>query len=344
MRHIFFLIIFFLAVGCKKDVLSEQDTAAKLTANISETESEVQLHTAAQPSRIAKDRLPLKRVVLLNASLYGYINELGVSSSVVGVTSPQYFFDPKISAGIQKGSISNVGNDQKYDVEKIIALQPDAVVTNYTPNFETTYEAIRSHGVPVLFIDEYRAVSPLEKAQLITVFGRLYNLKDAADKQLGEITAAYQALSKRMRRHNNKPKVLLNEMYGNIWYMPGGQSAAATLVHDAGGDYIFKDLAGKEAHHLTFEQVLIKSKDADVWMNAGNYPNKQTLLTMNSNYQKLQVYQKGRIYGLYSGQRGMSNDMFESGNVRADLVLLDYAGALHPELFPGHRFRYVNAY
>ncbi|QWT86322.1 hypothetical protein KBP46_00075 [Chryseobacterium sp. PCH239] len=50
---------------------------------------------------------------------------------IIGVSSPEYIFSDKIQNLIKEGKIQNVGSEQKYDVEKIIAMKPDAIFTNH---------------------------------------------------------------------------------------------------------------------------------------------------------------------------------------------------------------------
>ena len=69
-------------------------------------------------------------------------------------------------------------------------------------------------------------------------------------------------------------------------------------------------------------------------MNVGNHKNKKELLQINPNYTKMKIYQKGEIYTLSGREKGSANDYFESGVVRADLVLKDYITIFHPQIFP----------
>jgi iron complex transport system substrate-binding protein len=49
-------------------------------------------------------------------------------------------FIQKNSESVKEGKIQNVGSDQKYDVEKIISMKPDAIFTNYIASFDNTYQ------------------------------------------------------------------------------------------------------------------------------------------------------------------------------------------------------------
>jgi len=55
----------------------------------------------------------------------------------------------------------------------------------------------------------------------------------------------------------------------------------------------------------------------------------------------MKVYQKGDIYTIAGREKGSANDYFESGVVRADLVLKDYIKIFHPEIFPKDSLLYM---
>ena len=92
---------------------------------------------------------------------------------------------------------------------------------------------------------------------------------------------------------------------------------------------------------MSFEEVFIKAKDAQFWVNAGNHQTKKELLQINPNYAKMNVFNKGKIYTVTGKEKGKSNDYFESGVVRADLILKDYIKIFHPELLPDYILTYM---
>jgi iron complex transport system substrate-binding protein len=91
-------------------------------------------------------------VIFLNSTLIGYMTELGLEDKIVGVSSPEYIFSEKVQQLIKAGKIQNVGSEQKYDIEKILALKPDAVFTNYIASFENTYELLKKNGIKIIFL------------------------------------------------------------------------------------------------------------------------------------------------------------------------------------------------
>ena len=153
-----------------------------------------------------------------------------------------------------------------------------------------------------------------------------------------EIEKNYLEIQNKVKNSSkNPPKILTNHMYGDVWYMPAGESFQSILFEDAGGQYLWASSAGKGALNLSFETVFEKANDADVWMNAGDFPSKAALLASYPNYNWFKSYQNGAIYNWNKRKSATgANDYFETGTARPDWVLKDLAAIFHPELFPGH--------
>mgnify|MGYP000959256209 CR=1 FL=1 len=189
MKTTFFtlLAILFL-ISCKKE--SQQLTVAGQTIServqYQEDGEILKLKSGKFSYEIPHSKLPYKKVILLNASLIGYFTELGLEENIIGVSSPEYIYSEKIN-GIKNGNIADVGNEQKYDVEKILALKPDAVFTNYISTFGNTYELLKKNGIEIIFLDEYLENDPLGKSKYLLVFGRLFGEEEKSQSKFQEI-------------------------------------------------------------------------------------------------------------------------------------------------------------
>lgn len=287
------------------------------------------------------NQVPFKKVVLLNASLMGYVSALDAENLVVGISSPEYIYSEKVQNLVKEGKIQNVGSDQKYDVEKIISLKPDAVFTNYIASFENTYQLLKNNGIQVVFFDEYLEQKALEKTAYLKVFGKLFGKEREAEAQYAEIEKNYNELKKLALTGKDKPVVLANEMYGDVWYLPGGKTSVANFISDANAEYILKNNNEEKAVTMSFEEVFSKSDKVQYWINAGNHTSKKEMLNMNPFYGKLGVFSKGKIYSISGREIKKANDFFESGVVRADWVLKDYIKIFHPELLPNYQLVYM---
>lgn len=344
MKCKFFIFILLLSLtACKKP----DDTAVENWHVISENvrfkadKDAFELQSGKFKYSIPQNKLPYQRVMLLNASLVGYIAELGLESKIIGISSPEYVFSPKINNLIEKGSVQNIGNEQKYDIEKIIAAKPDAVFTNYISSFDNTYNLLRKNGIEIIFLDEYVEQNPLKKAEYLLVFGNLLGEEQKAVQRIYRISATYDSLKNIAKSATENPKVLANEMYGNQWFLPGGKTGLAQIIKDANATYVNADNTDSKAVPLSLEEVIAKSEDAKVWVNVGNHRAKKELLQINPNYAHMPVYQSGRLYTVSGRERGRANDFFESGVVRADLLLKDYIRIFHPALLPDYELTYL---
>lgn len=345
MKRIFFIYsVFFLLLSCRKEASGTLKAGwSRISHNVSykNTGGFYELVSGSHRYRIAESRLPFKKTTFLNASLLGYVAELGLENKVAGVASPEYIFSGKLQQDVSSGKIQNLGNEQKYDIEKIIAMKPDAVFTNYISTFENTYDLLKKNGIEIIFLDEYLEQNPLEKAAYLKVFGKLLGAEGAAARRYSEIAANYSRYRELAAAARIKPMVLANEMYGNQWFVAGGKSALAKLIADAGANYILKDNNDSNSVPMSFEEVFAKSSLATFWVNVGNHSAKKELLQINPNYAKMNVYNHGQLYALTQRERGKANDYFESGVVQVDEVLKDYIKIFHPEIFPGEPLRYM---
>lgn len=341
---ILLLFTVFFLIGCKQEQKKSIENWEVLSSKVKflRSNDSWKLQSGKFDYEFKKFQVPFKKVVLLNASLSGYISQLSAEDNIAGISSPEYIYSEKIQSLINSGKIQNIGNEQKYDIEKIIALKPDAIFTNYIANFENVYEVLKNNGIQVIFLDEYTEQKPLEKASYIKLFGKLLGKEKEANALFSTIEKDYKTYSEMAKKINPQPEVLANEMYGNIWYMPGGKTSLAQFITDAGGNYILKRNTEDKAVNMSFEEVFSKAQNTEIWVNAGSHTSKKEILSVNPSYAKLNVFQKGKIYGISGKQKDKANDYFESGIVRADLVLKDYIKIFHPEVFPNYTPTYMN--
>lgn len=341
---ILFLIGLLLLTTCKKNDKDRLDSQSILKTSIlqfTETDKDYTITYKNQKKSFSKSELPIKSAVILNASLIGYFTELKAENKIVGVSSPEYIYSPKILGLISSGNIQNVGNEQKYNVEKIISLKPDAVFANYIASFENTYQLLEKNGIKVVFLDEFYEQQPLEKTSYLKIFGKLLGKEKEADNLYSQIETEYLKIKKIAANTTTRPEVIANEMYGNLWYLPGGKTITANFIKDANADYILKNNDKSNAVTMTFEEVYAISKSAKFWINAGNHSSKTSLLSINPFYDKLDVFRSGKIFSVTAKEKNKGNDYFESGVVRSDLVLKDYVKIFHPELLTNYQLYYL---
>lgn len=334
MKRIFLLLILFLfSISCKKENVQKSNDNITISSRVNyiENSDNLTLTSGKFKNIIPSKNLPFKKVMLLNSSLIGFFSELNLEDKITGVSSPEYIFSEKIHQLINENKILNIGNEQKYDIEKILSNKPDVIFTNYVPNFANTYEVLKNNGIELIFLDDFMEQNPLEKSKYLLLFGKLFGKEKEAEKAYQNIEDNYKKIQALSKNSKSNSLVLCNEMYGSQWFLPGGNSFVAKLINDAGGNYILKDNKESTSVPLSFEEVFIKSKQANFWINISPHKNKKELLTLNSNYAKMDVFNSGKLYMINNREKDQANDYFESGVVRCDVVLRDYFKIFHPE-------------
>lgn len=341
--RILLLIAFLTLTACKREQKKSPSESVSISnlVQYKEENGNVHIQSGNFGYDFKQNQLPFKKIILLNASMAGYISALGVENLVIGVASPEYIYSDKIQNLLKEGKIQNVGNEQKYDVEKILSLQPDAIFTNHIASFDNTYKLLKDNGIQVIFLDEYMEQKPLEKTAYLKLFGKLFGKEKEAITQYDEIEKNYNQLKQMALKGKDRPTVLANEMYGDVWYLPGGKTSVANFINDANANYILKNNTDEKAVTMSFEEVFAKADQVQYWVNAGNHVSKKEMLGMNPVYSKLSVFNKGKMYVITGKEKAKANDFFESGVVRSDLVLKDYIKIFHPELLPDYQLTYM---
>lgn len=341
---LFWLSCLLLLLSCKKEV-QPQNAAhwTQLTERISYLDENqyFKFQSGRFSYHISKSELPLKKVILLNSSLLGYFLELGAEDQISGVSSVQYIYSEKIHHMLQNNKIADVGNEQKYNIEKILALKPNAIFTNYVESFENTYDVLRKNGINIIFIDEYLEQKPLQKAKIILLLGKLLGKDVQATAHFQQVKKEYEKFTALAASTKEKPGVIANEMYGAQWFLPGGQTTPADYFKDAHAAYILADNKDDKSVPKSFEEIFVKAENAKYWVNLSDFKSKKELLAINPNYAKMKVFQQGKLYSLYGKVRGNGNDYFESGTVHPEIILKDYIKIFHPELFPEYTLTYM---
>lgn len=277
------------------------------------------------PKDVTLLRTPIKSSVVFSSVHAGVYKELGMADRVTGVVDAGYFTDPYFVAGIRNGSIIDCGVASSPTVEKILALHPDAVIYSLYDGMQATeLDKLSAQGIVLVpFIDQVEH-TPLARAEWIRFIGRLLGKGDQSDRAFADIARKYNDIKDEASKLKKHPTVLTDNLYEGVWYVPGGESYQATLIKDAGGKYLWDDDKSTGSLNLSFEQVLARAKDADIWLWKGyGYtltPDK--LLGFDSRYTNFKAAHAPKA--LYFSDTARSR-LFEETPFHPELLLRDYA-------------------
>jgi iron complex transport system substrate-binding protein len=282
-------------------------------------------------------RTPVANAVAYTTTQCGALDELGVISAVSGVCEPQYIAVEAIREGVASGKVANLGQSSLPDVEQIIRLHPDLIMTSPYPG--GNYASVERLGIPLFECTDYMESTPLGRAEWIRLFGLLFGAEAKADSLFDATEARYLDLRRLTADVANRPTLLAEKKTGPAWYVAGGNSYMGNLYKDAGADYLWGDTPQTGSIPLSLEEVIDKAHAADVWLIKYNDSRPLTLADLeaeNALYTRFDAFKNRRIYTCNSGVV----PYFEEMPLHPDHVLSDLILILHPELLPGKEMRY----
>ena len=286
---------------------------------------------------ITKIQIPVKKIIVTSTTHIPSIEMLQSENTIVGFPSTHYVSSEKTRALIDIGTIREIGSNQSLNTELILDLNPDIIVGFSVDGDLKTYKNLEKNGQKIIFNADWTEKTPLGKAEWIKFFGALYDKNEEANSIFSEIEKSYNEALSLVKNIKNQPTIMAGSIYEEQWYLPQGDSWAALFLKEANGNYLWKDTKGTGSLALSFETVLDKAKDADYWINPGQFTSLDEILSTNSNYKYFKAVQNKNIY-TSSSKKGKTGGVifYELAPNRPDLVLKDIVKILHPEVLPDY--------
>lgn len=283
------------------------------------------------------------RLAVFTTTHANLIEELGGIDAVAGVCETEYIANPRLCEALSAGRIRDLGSAMTPDRERIISLAPDLILLSPYEN-ASTYGNLESLGIPIVQCADYMETTALGRAEWMRLYGRLVGKAREADSLFLAVEAQYYALQSLTDSiaSEARPSVLFDTKNGSAWYVPGGRSTMAQLIHDAGGRYLFADNSKSGSVPLAFETVLDRGEQAHVWLiRYNNSRQRMTLPDLGSIYQPytlFRAYRSGQVYGCNSAEL----TFYEETPFHPERLLRDYICILHPTLLPADTLRYFH--
>lgn len=278
--------------------------------------------------------IPLDSVAVFSATQLSGLLQLGLAEVVVGISDARYITDSVIKQRHEKGQITELANNGVFFTERILALNPEAVF--YSPyQLNQPHPLAGSQLFMVPFMD-FMETNPLGRAEWIKFTAVFFNQLPLADSLFNQIADEYNTLKKLASNAPERPTVMSDKYFADQWYVPGGKSYVATMIADAGGDYLWKNNPQVASIPLDFETVLKTASKADYWRIVSTYnttPTYEKIGEENALYQQFDAYKNRKIIFCDSRVTGY----FEKGPLEPQKQLADLIYVFHPELLPDYR-------
>lgn len=285
--------------------------------------------------------IPLKTLMSNSATHLGFLELLGETDKVKGVCSAAYIYNPTILQGVKEGKVKDLGDAFNLDIENLLMLRPQAVMTSAYNAEDENSKRMKQTGLTILYNIEWQEKSLLGRAEWIKYIGAFFDKEALADSIFNTVEKQYNEAKSRTAGLKEKVSVVSGQDYRGTWSMPGGRSYSAELFRDAGADYYYANDTTAGSIACNIEEVLMHFNEADFWVGA-QASSLDELGRTDGKYKLFKAYKKGNVYNL---NRRMNvtggNDYWEGGVARPDLLLNDLIKIMHPELLPAYELTYM---
>lgn len=316
-------------------------------------------------------RTPVERSAVFIAPHCQLMYELGCQQAIRGVCDLDYINIPDVkkraalsrntaarkasSGNVSSGkasvgnSIVDCGSSMAPDIERIIALKPEAILLSPFEN-SGGYGKLDKLHIPIIEAADYMESSPLGRAEWMKFYGMLFkkdgnapktalaaSCEPKADSLFAKIEKEYLKLKAEAAGYPKGLSILTERKTGNVWYVPGGQSTIGILLKDANARYIFEDDEHSGSLAMSPEQILAKGKQVDVWAFKyfGGAPLSQAqLLQEYDGYKALAAFNRGNIYQVDTS----TVPYFELTSFHPELLLREFIILAHGERFGKLKF------
>jgi iron complex transport system substrate-binding protein len=281
---------------------------------------------------------PVRNVALLHTTYIAFFEFCESLSNIQAISESEYLYHPETISKVEDGSLPVIGHSENLNKEQLIALDPELVITVGFPNTPNkNKELLESLGYPVLVLAEWQESTLLGRMEWVKIFGLLLGKDSLVNAKFNAVEQQYVELKDLALDADHRPQVISNAPYKESWWVPAGDSYASNLIHDAGGDYLWRKIPGTGGIPLDFETVFAEGHQADYWINPGTARRKEELRQKDERLLEFRAVDADKTYHSFkrANQRG-GNDYWESGLVNPHLVLADLIRIFHPELLPEH--------
>jgi iron complex transport system substrate-binding protein len=290
------------------------------------------------PAGTAVITVPIKSIVCTSTSHIPMLDYLGETNKLTGFPTLDYVSSSVMRARIDSGKVRELGVDKSMNLELLAALRPDLVMGYSLTGDYGQFRKMEELGIPVVLNAEYLERHPLGRAEWIKFVALFFDKLARADSIFNTIEKAYNETRALAAKVSDRPTVLSGIVYGDAWFLPGGQNYAARLFEDAGCQYLWAEDPSHGFLQLAFEAVYAKAHDADLWIGVASFGSLDEMQKADKRYASFKAFKTGEVY-TYNARLGPKggNEYLELGYLRPDIILQDLVKIAHPELLPDYR-------
>jgi len=277
--------------------------------------------------------IPLDRMVCTSTTHIPLLDYLNESDALIGFPTTNYISSEVMRKRIDEDKVKDLGVDSEMNLELLMSLEPEMVMAYTIRGSLGQFDQIKNADIPVIINAEYLEAHPLGRAEWIKFMALFFNKEEMADSVFNGIESKYLELQEKVNSIETRPSVLSGIVYGDTWYLPGGQNYASKIINDAGGNYLWSSDSSTSFLELSFESVFEKANNANYWIGVGSYQSLEGMYKSDNRYSDFDAFKNKNVY-TYDARKGAKggSEFLELGYLRPDKILEDLIKILHPEL------------
>ena len=301
---------------------------------------------ATLPDDLPRDavviRTPVQRVVIMETVYVGYLDALGQLDQICGAASASYINHSKVIHGVESGDIQSIQSGQKLNIEQLLLLQPDLILTtNIGEGQMDVPTQLQRASLPVVLTADYMEHHPLARTEWLKFLAAFFGAEDRSNEIFNSIKAKYTGLLDKTKGIDERPSVFCGAPYSGSWHVPGGDSFIASAIQDAGAHYLWADDPSRGSIPLDTERVFLRAAEADYWIHPSHYRSLSELFNADPRFAKFGAAQISQVFNnTRQVSKNGGNNIWERGIVHPEEVLADLIKIFHPDLMPEHELIY----
>jgi iron complex transport system substrate-binding protein len=290
--------------------------------------------------------VPARRLAVTHSDYHGVLDTLDLYDRVIAVGQDRVVSLPRLRAAIDSGRIAVVGSQHHLDLERLIQLKPDIVLSYWSVSPEWNAPAkVGEVGLKSGALVGHWERTPVAALDWMKVVAMYVNREGDANAIVEGVTAKYQALVALAAAPSSGPQYYITgPPERDIWPLQRADHSAHQRMRDAGLTYAFESLIdGTDFPSTSLEGALRSGRDAAFWFDAPvGWRDVPDILAADA---RLGGFAAVRERQVFSWQRGREDpDRVPFGErwlAHPDETLADVIAVTRPALLPEDRLHYL---
>ncbi|MFA6238811.1 MAG: ABC transporter substrate-binding protein [Bacteriovorax sp.] len=281
--------------------------------------------------------IPAKRVVMMSTTYLPTLELIQREDTLIGFQGKQYI----VSSSFNHDKIRDVSF--KFNPEDLLNLKADLIM-GYDSNLSNPAQVhiFKSLNLPVVMNKDFEETSPLGRAEWIIFIASFYDLEDKAQKIFNMISDKYAFIKNENSKLPKRPKVLVGEIQNGYWVTSGGKSDLGQMIADAGGEMLFWK-PSMQTQKISLEELSLLKIPVDVWLTHNTWTSRKQLEEARRKDSRYSLITIKNIFNNNSIiNKHNSNDYWETGMQRPDLLLQDLSALFHPDKYVSHKLHWYH--